>query len=120
MTEHSDTSPTGGLTLSPLPGTDCPISARIWLFGALAALSAERPMTVPLRSEPTAGDAIEAIGQRLGRPFLDQVLSEPAVLFRCCRIFANGHPVNGLDEPLVPDGSAMEIEILLLTGYEGG
>ena len=120
MTEHSDTSPTGGLTLSPVPGTDCPISARIWLFGALAALSTERPMTVQLRRESTASDAIEAIGQLLGQPFLDQVLSEQGALFRCCRIFANGHPVNGLGEPLVANGSAMEIEILLLMGYEGG
>jgi hypothetical protein len=118
--EATPKSPANAPTRAAPPGTCSRIFARIWLFGALSTLGAERPMMVQLRPDATAGDVIEAIGQRFGRRFLDQVLSEPGALFRCCRIFADGRPIHAFDEPLLPDGPAVEIEILLLMGYEGG
>lgn len=120
MTETCEAALSDKRSLSPPPRAEPGVTVRVWLFGALSALAAERPMILQLPSGIGAGDVIDAVGRRLGRPFLDQVLSGPDSLYRCCRLFANGHPVSSLSAPLAAGESAVEIELLLLMGYEGG
>ena len=105
-------------------GTDsCPaagIAVRVWLFGALSNLSVERPLVLNFAAGFTVRDVINEIGKRCGPVFLNQVLCAEGSLLRCCRLFADGSPVDELDAPLGTDGSAIEVEMILLMGYEGG
>lgn len=95
-------------------------AVRVWLFGALSALSPERPMTLLFPAGCTSREVIEAMGERCGPALLDQVLEEGGSLLGCCRVFANGLAVEDLDAPLTGAGSAMDVEMILLMGYEGG
>ncbi len=93
---------------------------RVWLFGALSALSPERPLVLEFTSGFTARQVIEAMAVRCGPALPAQALDETGSLLRCCRLFIDGFPVEDLDLPLGADGSAVEIEMILLMGYEGG
>jgi hypothetical protein len=68
----------------------------------------------------SARNAIEAMAARCGPALLDQVLDAEGSLLRYCRVFVNGLPVEDLDTALAADGPAVEIEMILLMGYEGG
>ncbi|MHA1108397.1 MAG: hypothetical protein ACTSQV_04685 [Alphaproteobacteria bacterium] len=96
------------------------ISVRIWLFGALASLSTERPLALTFPAGSTARDVVAAMAARCKPGFLDQVLCADGSLLRHCRLFADGLPIDDLDAPLGEDGGAIEIEMILLMGYEGG
>jgi hypothetical protein len=63
---------------------------------------------------------IAAIGERCGPAFLEQVLWTAGSLLRCCRVFADGLPVDDLDAPLTADGSTVEVEMIVMMSYEGG
>lgn len=93
---------------------------RVWLFGALSALSPERPMVLEFTSGFTARQVIEAMAVRCGPALPAQALDETGSLLRCCRLFVDGFPVEDLDLPLGADGPSVEIEMILLMGYEGG
>lgn len=95
-------------------------AAHVWLFGALSALTPERPVVLRLGEGFTAYDVIEAMGDRLGPAFLDRVLCAPGEKFSHCRIFADGVTVDDLDTPLCAAGSTAEIEMILLIAAEGG
>ena len=104
----------------PGPGAETDATVRVWLFGALAALSPERPVELHFPAGFTARNAIEAMAERCGPALLDQVLCAEGSLLRYCRVFVNGLPVEDLDLPLASDRPAVEIEMILLMGYEGG
>ena len=96
------------------------VRLRVWLFGILAAVTAERPVVLDLPRGFTAGDVIGALGARFGREFLDRFPPTPAQTIKCCRIFANGEPVDDLDAPLAAQGASVEFEMILLVAFEGG
>ncbi len=100
------------------PNTE--IAVRVWLFGALSALCSERPFVLKFSTGATARHVIEAIGERCGPAFLEQVLCTAGSLLRCCRVFANGIPVDDLDALLTADGSTVEVEMIVMMSYEGG
>ena len=92
---------------------------RVWLFGALSALTPERPLVLCLTERFTAGDVIARLGDRLGDEFVSRVLSAPGEKFSHCRIFVDGFTVEALDEPL-ETGDTAEIEFILMIAPEGG
>lgn len=93
---------------------------HVWLFGVLSRLDPERPVVLHLPDGFTAGDVVTRLGERYGAKFLGHVLSAPGEKFSHCRIFVNGSPVEDLDTPIEANGSAADIEMILLIAAEGG
>ncbi len=110
----------GSVNTESPPWPTAQVAVRVWLFGALSTLSSERPLVLNFTPGFTVRDVINELGNRCGPAFLNQVLCAEGSLLRCCRLFADGSPVDELDAPLGADGSAIEVEIILLMGYEGG
>ncbi len=96
------------------------VEVRVWLFGALSALSAERPLVLGLAPGFTAGDVIEHLGDSLGDEFLSRVLAAPGEKFSHCRLFADGFAVEDLDAPIRSSGETTVIELILMIAPEGG
>lgn len=92
---------------------------HVWLFGALSALTPERPLVLRLTEPFTVGDVIERLGDRLGDEFISRVLFAPGEKFSHCRVFVDGFAVENLDEPLEA-GETAEIEFILMIAPEGG
>lgn len=94
-------------------------TVHVWLFGALSALTPERPLVLRLTERFTAGDVIERLGDRLGDEFTSRVLFSSDEKFSHCRIFVDGFAVENLDEPLAT-GEIVSIEFILMIAPEGG
>lgn len=88
------------------------------LFGAWASATNERTLNVVVPKPTTVGAVIRAIGERLGGAFLTYVLDENGAKRRYCRLAINGISVDDVQAPINSD--AIEIEMILLVGTEGG
>ena len=53
------------------PMEDTNTTVRVWLFGALSALTPERPLVLSLSERFTVGDVVARLGDRLGDEPLD-------------------------------------------------
>lgn len=95
-------------------------SVHVWLFGTLSRFDPERPVVLHLPRDFTAGDVVARLGERYGAKFLDRVLSAPGEKFSHCRLFVNGSLVEELDTPIETNGTATDIEMILLIAAEGG
>jgi len=109
----------------PLPQPVIDRSSRrirvcVRLFGALAALSAERSLRLELPAATTIAGALAALGERLGGTLLAQLLDERGQKRRHCRLFVGGYPVEDLRMPLHATDDPTEIDIILLIAPEGG
>ena len=102
------------------PVADANRRVPIWLFGSLADGSGERPIAVEFRGAFSAVDVIAEVGRRCGRIFLDRVTDAGGAVFRNCRVFVNGQPVESTTEPIRTDPMRTDIELILLTAAEGG
>jgi hypothetical protein len=107
-------------TVAPEPRKKRNITVRIWPFGLLATQVTERPLVLHLPADASTGDAIAAMSDRYGRAFVRQLTPERGELARCCRLFVNGEPVEDLSVTLSAGGGAVDVEIILIMGYEGG
>jgi hypothetical protein len=96
------------------------IGVRVRLFGALAALSAERSLRLELPAATTIAGVLAALGERLGEAFLAQLLDERGAMRRYCRLFVGGYPVEDVGMPLDATADPTEIDIILLIAPEGG
>lgn len=100
---------------------DTEIAVSVWLFGALSTLGPKRPFVLKFSTGVSARQVIAAISERCGPAFLEQVLCTAGSLLRCCRVFADGLPVDDLDAPLLAGGgSTVEVEMIVMMSYEGG
>ncbi len=93
---------------------------RVQLFGALAAVSAERSIQLELPAGATVADVFAVVGERLGDPFSVRVLDRTGAKHRHCRLFVDGYPVDNLHTPLDARSELTQIEIILLIAPEGG
>jgi len=93
---------------------------QVWLFGSLADLFVQRPLTVEFRGPFSVGDVIAELGRRGGRAFLDRVMDPCGVMVRNCRVFVNGQSVEDASTPVRTQASQTDVELILLTAAEGG
>jgi hypothetical protein len=121
MTDDEDSIVTVTHGVTPPGGAPAAATRRVYvsLFGALGVHCRERPLLVEVPVGATVAEVIEVLGRRLGSAFLEDVMETSREKFRCCRIFVNGTRV-GLEARL-PGGSATpEVELIVLTAFEGG
>ena len=108
---------------SPLSTSNCRAGSshvHVQLFGALAAVSAERSIRLELPIAATIADVLAILGERLGEPFTARVLDWTGAKHRHCRLFVEGYPVENMQTPLCARSELTQIEIILLIAPEGG
>lgn len=82
-----------------------PVSIELWLFGALVPPGMPRPLRLELAAPFSVRDVLgPELAVKAGA--------------KSCRIFVDAVALDDLDAPLEP--RAARIEIILLTGIEGG
>ena len=107
-------------TAAPAALTAAPVPVRVLLFGTLANSSAERALTLNLRSPFCIADLIAELGRRCGGELLSLVADADGRKFNHCRVYVNGEPVEDLAEPVHTAQSPAQVEMILLTAAEGG
>ncbi len=105
-------------TAAPAAGTDVPV--RVLLFGTLANSTADRDLTLNLRSPFCVADVIAELGRRCGGEFLSKVSASDGKKYNHCRVFVNGQSVEDTATPVRTGGSTAQVELILLTAAEGG
>lgn len=93
-------------------------TVRIWLFGGLSVLSAERP--IPVRAP--FGCSVRWLVAELGRHIesLDQIMETSTHKFNTCRLFLNGESVEMDDHLVATNDAEQDLELILFTAAEGG
>ena len=95
------------------------IRIQIRLFGALGASAGRHSLDLVLPQPVSLRDVLAAAGQELGEAFRARVLDPAGEKLAYCRVFVDGRVADDLNGPL-PAGEAAQLEIILLTGLEGG
>ncbi len=95
------------------------IRIRMRLFGALGANAPRRALDLVLPQPASLRDVLEAAGRELGEAFQARVLDPAGQKLAWGRVFVDGRAADDLTANL-PAGEAAQVEIILLTGLEGG
>lgn len=99
---------------------DGSVVVNVWLYGTLAGGAIERPIVLELSRPFTVGDVLAALRAHCGDGFAQHVVDRDGRKYSYCRVFVNGLPNEDLDGP-VHDGSCpATVEMILVTGVEGG
>ncbi len=96
------------------------LELRIFMFGMICQTTTERQTTLRLPQNATVRDVIDALGDRYGAAFLGQVMRTTRCKASHSAITVDGYVVRDLDQMVAPARTTAVIEIILLTGPEGG
>lgn len=102
------------------PGHGDPVAAKVWLFGTLSGFAVERPLMLCLAPAFTLRDVFSALGERLGTRFTEHVMDGRGRKYNVCRVFVDGRAADDLDARLQSDSRDANVEVILVTGIEGG
>jgi hypothetical protein len=97
-----------------------PVRVQVWLFGRLAQADGERPLTLEMRHPFSVRGVIAELGRRCGRELVEKLTAPDGGKPAFFRVFADGLPIDDLDAPLETRAASPRIEMILLTGIEGG
>lgn len=97
-----------------------PVAVQVWLFGRLAQAADERPLTLEMRHPFSVRGVIAELGRRCGRELVEKLTAPDGGKSAFFRVFADGLPIDDLDAPLETRAASPRIEMILLTGIEGG
>lgn len=96
------------------------VPVQVWLFGQLAQAETERPLTLTLQTPFSVRDVIAELGRRCGSELLAKVTGPDGGKLKLCRVFVDGLPADDPDTPVNVQTSPAQVEMILLTGIEGG
>ena len=102
------------------PEVASPVAVKVWPYGTLAGVLAERPLELQLPEGFSVGDVLAELGRRYGDEFSDLVIGGDGRKFRHCRVFVDGLPADDVETPVRVGRSPALVEIILLTAIEGG
>ncbi len=97
-----------------------PVVVKVWPYGTLASVLAERPLELQLPEGFSVRDVLAELGRRYGSEFSDLVIGGDGRKFRHCRVFVDGLPADDVETPVHVGSSPALVEIILLTAIEGG
>jgi hypothetical protein len=97
-----------------------PVSVHVWLFGWLAGTDVERPLALTMRSPFCIRQVIAEVGRRGGAGLAAKMLAPDGSKQKYCRVFIDGQAASDLDAPIAVREPPARIEMILLTGIEGG
>jgi hypothetical protein len=96
------------------------VRVQVRLFGALASIGGRRSFEFVMAEPVVLRDVLLELTRELGDAFRARVLDAGGTKHRCCRLFVDGVAFEDLDAPLTAGADAAQVEMLLLTGLEGG
>ena len=99
---------------------DNTVLVKVRLFGILGLLASEHLVALDMAEGATLGDVLAELGGRFGREFTDRLLRVPGEMHSYCQVFVNDTKVSDLDMELKANGSAAEVEMILLMASDGG
>lgn len=102
------------------PEVASPVTVKVWPYGTLASVLAERPLELQLPEGFSVGDVLDELGRRYGDEFSDLVIGGDGRKFRHCRVFVDGLPADDVETPVHVGPSPALVEMILLTAIEGG
>jgi len=97
-----------------------PVQIRVRLFGALAALCAQRSLNVELPGGSTLASLLAVLTRHYDPSFLIHIVDSGGAKRRHCRLFVSGSAVEDLQTRLYATTDPTEIDIILLIAPEGG
>jgi len=97
-----------------------PVAVKVWPYGTLASVLAQRPLELQLPEGFSVGDVLDELSRRYGDEFSDLVIGSDGRKFRHCRVFVDGLPADDVETPVRVERSPALVEIILLTAIEGG
>ena len=97
-----------------------PVTVKVWLYGSLARMLAQRPLELKLPQGFSVGQVMAELGRRYGEEFSDRVLGADGRKFSHCRVFVDGLRIEDLGTPVHAGTSPATVEIILLAAIEGG
>ena len=101
-------------------GAGEPVSVHVWLFGGLAGTDIERPLVLTMRSPFCVRQIFAEVGRRGGAGLAAKIMAPDGSKQKYCRLFIDGQPAGDLDAPIAVCEPPARIEMILLTGIEGG
>jgi len=105
---------------APKQEDSSPVAVKVWPYGTLAGVLAERPLALQLPEGFSVGDILAELGRRYGDEFSNLVIGGDGRKFRHCRVFVDGLPADDVETPVRVAQSPALVEIILLTAIEGG
>lgn len=117
---RSETAETPAPAPAPAPTPDATLTVEIWLFGSLQPANLERPIRLALPAPATAGQVLARLGDIVGPPILSKLVDENGAKRGPCRLFADGHVIDDLDQTIGQGPQPAQIELILLMAAEGG
>ncbi len=96
------------------------VEVRVYMFGMICQTSRARQTTLHLPRNATVGDILNLLGARYGEAFLAQVMRAAGRMASYSSIAVDGYLVRDLARPVAAEGARATVEIIMLTGYEGG
>lgn len=96
------------------------VRVQVRLFGALASIGGRRSFEFVMAEPAVLRDVLLELTRELGDAFRARVLEAGGAKLRYCRVFVDGVAFEDLDAPLTTGADAAQVEMLLLTGLEGG
>ncbi|MBI2318372.1 MAG: MoaD/ThiS family protein [Betaproteobacteria bacterium] len=96
------------------------VPVKVWLYGSLASLLAERPLELQFPAGFSVADVLAELGRRCGKEFSESVLGADGRKFSHCRVYVDGFRADDLQGPVHAGPSPAVVEIILLAAIEGG
>lgn len=90
------------------------------MFGMICQTTGESQTLLRLPGQATVGDVIVALGEHYGTEFLNLVMRTSASKASHTQISVDGLLVRDLSTPLAAGKNTATVEIILLSGHEGG
>ena len=90
------------------------------MFGMICQTTLERQTTLWLPVDATVGDVIRELGVRYGESFLNQVMRTSGARASHTQVSVDGCLIRDLSEPVAAGKDLAVVEIILLSGHEGG
>lgn len=90
------------------------------MFGLICQTTGERQASLRLPRHATVGDVILALGASYGEDFLKQVMRTSGCKASHTQVSVDGRLVRDLSAPVAAGKEAATVEIILLSGHEGG
>lgn len=105
------------------PDTACPgdaIAVQVWLFGRLGDAGLPQPVELTMQSPLRVFDVIDGLGRIGGAALRRKLAGTGSGMVPACRVFVDGAPVEDEGAPIEVRSVPARVEVILLTGIEGG
>lgn len=96
------------------------IEVQVLMFGMVCQSTGEKQTVLRLPRAARVADVLAALGERYGAAFVSQVMRTAAAKASHSVISVDGRVVRDMNAALAPGKDSATVEIILLSGHEGG